>query len=79
MCVQLGSLGGPPRAAAQDATTTPGSVSVQVDGEGAAAGSASASATPRVIKMPALPRPLSLEEKRYLLAVERGDIAAVRR
>ena len=26
-----------------------------------------------------LPRPLSIEEKKYLLAVERGDLANVRR
>jgi transient-receptor-potential-like protein len=29
--------------------------------------------------MPSLPKPLTLEEKKYLLAVERGDIANVRR
>jgi len=29
--------------------------------------------------MPNLPKPLTLEEKKYLLAVERGDIANVRR
>lgn len=53
-------------------TTGPGrlgSVAVQLD----------AQATARAIQMPNLPRPLNLEEKRYLLAVERGDIAAVRR
>lgn len=31
------------------------------------------------IVMPSLPKPLSLEEKKYLLAVERGDAANVRR
>jgi transient-receptor-potential-like protein len=29
--------------------------------------------------MPNLPKPLTLEEKKYLLAVERGDVANVRR
>jgi len=29
--------------------------------------------------MPNLPKPLTLEEKQYLLAVERGDTANVRR
>jgi transient-receptor-potential-like protein len=29
--------------------------------------------------LPNLPKPLTLEEKKYLLAVERGDIANVRR
>ncbi|RZF48961.1 hypothetical protein LSTR_LSTR003037 [Laodelphax striatellus] len=33
----------------------------------------------RPIEMPNLPSPLSLEEKKYLLAVERGDAANVRR
>lgn len=47
-------------------------MAVQVDG-------ALAQAAARSIQMPNLPRPLNLEEKRYLLAVERGDIAAVRR
>jgi hypothetical protein len=28
---------------------------------------------------PNLPKPLTLEEKKYLLAVERGDVASVRR
>ncbi|XP_034250296.1 transient-receptor-potential-like protein [Thrips palmi] len=46
---------------------------------GAAASAAQDKPKPRTIHMPNLPRPLSLEEKRYLLAVERGDIAAVRR
>jgi transient-receptor-potential-like protein len=31
------------------------------------------------IVMPGLPKPLTLEEKKYLLAVERGDLANVRR
>ncbi|KAG8233919.1 hypothetical protein J437_LFUL005124 [Ladona fulva] len=31
------------------------------------------------IKMPNLPKPLNLEEKKYLLSVERGDIANVKR
>lgn len=31
------------------------------------------------ITMPTLPKPLSLEEKKYLLAVERGDMGHVRR
>ncbi|XP_046394033.1 transient-receptor-potential-like protein [Ischnura elegans] len=31
------------------------------------------------IKMPDLPKPLNLEEKKFLLAVERGDIANVKR
>ncbi|XP_066999438.2 transient-receptor-potential-like protein [Anabrus simplex] len=31
------------------------------------------------IQMPDLPKPLTLEEKKYLLAVERGDLANVRR
>ncbi|XP_072945704.1 transient-receptor-potential-like protein [Epargyreus clarus] len=34
---------------------------------------------PRPMVMPALPKPLTLEEKKYLLAVERGDMANVRR
>uniref|UniRef100_A0A1B6EER2 Transient receptor ion channel domain-containing protein n=1 Tax=Clastoptera arizonana TaxID=38151 RepID=A0A1B6EER2_9HEMI len=34
---------------------------------------------PQRIEMPNLPKPLSLEEKKYLLAVERGDTANVRR
>lgn len=35
--------------------------------------------TPRHIDMPNLPKPLTLDEKKYLLAVERGDVANVRR
>ncbi|KAK9497698.1 hypothetical protein O3M35_004373 [Rhynocoris fuscipes] len=31
------------------------------------------------VPMPTLPKPLTLEEKKYLLAVERGDMANVRR
>lgn len=33
----------------------------------------------RPIEMPNLPKSLSLEEKKFLLAVERGDAANVRR
>lgn len=33
----------------------------------------------RPIYMPNLPKPLTLEEKRFMLAVERGDLAHVRR
>uniref|UniRef100_A0A1B6GB09 Transient receptor ion channel domain-containing protein n=1 Tax=Cuerna arida TaxID=1464854 RepID=A0A1B6GB09_9HEMI len=33
----------------------------------------------RPVEMPNLPKSLSLEEKKYLLAVERGDAANVRR
>lgn len=32
-----------------------------------------------VFSVPNLPKPLTLEEKKYLLAVERGDLANVRR
>ena len=52
-------------------------VSVQVEAEQAPHGH-----RPKVhrsIRMPNLPRPLNLEEKRFLLAVERGDIPSVRR
>lgn len=31
------------------------------------------------INMPVLPKPLTLEEKKYLVAVERGDMVHVRR
>lgn len=31
------------------------------------------------ITMPTLPKPLTMEEKKYLLAVERGDMGNVRR
>jgi transient-receptor-potential-like protein len=33
----------------------------------------------RDIKLPVLPKPLSLDEKKYLLAVERGDLTTVKR
>lgn len=35
--------------------------------------------TPEIKEVPNLPKALSLEEKKYLLAVERGDMANVRR
>ncbi|KRT85278.1 Ankyrin repeat-containing protein, partial [Oryctes borbonicus] len=35
--------------------------------------------TPEIKQIPNLPKSLSLEEKKYLLAVERGDMANVRR
>jgi len=35
--------------------------------------------TPDCAIMPNLPKPLTLEEKKYLLSVERGDIANVSR
>ncbi|BES91487.1 transient receptor [Nesidiocoris tenuis] len=33
----------------------------------------------KMIQMPSLPKPLTIEDKKYLLAVERGDLPAVRR
>lgn len=41
--------------------------------------SSSSQGNKKPITMPTLPKPLSLEEKKYLLAVERGDMAHVRR
>nr|AGG86915.1 putative TRPL channel protein [Periplaneta americana] len=45
-------------------------VSLEIEGPGIAQGP---------IVMPNLPKPLTLEEKKYLLAVERGDVGNVRR
>ncbi|XP_054261415.1 transient-receptor-potential-like protein [Macrosteles quadrilineatus] len=48
-------------------------VGVQIEGPGMSG------SFKRTVEMPQLPKSLSLEEKKYLLAVERGDAANVRR
>jgi transient-receptor-potential-like protein len=45
-------------------------VGLEIEGPGIRIGS---------IAMPNFPKPLTMEEKKYLLAVERGDLANVRR
>jgi transient-receptor-potential-like protein len=45
-------------------------VGLEIEGPGIATGP---------VVMPNLPKSLTLEEKKYLLAVERGDMANVRR